>query len=510
MSASSSARSRTGPGGCRSACRARRSRSCSACRAGGSRCRSCRRGPRGRVGQRDLRAGSLVAAPRLSRRSTPRNATRLPQSSDARWMTGSSTRHGPHHDAQTLTTTGCPRSARTPRLQAPCARPAGARWPARAARPAPAGRRRAWRAAPAREIVLTFGWLGVLDSGAWLQPDADDAARATAPRIHGSSGACGEGCQTRRTRPAHQAQSAVSCVCTHGEGHRIQGSPSRASSPDQPGGSESPGTAARRDSPFSTDSQVMADSMSAAAEAAPIPDQAAIERAEAFTRERFVHAGEDRRRRARPWLRRAAARSTPRCAEIDAGAKVPSTQWRRALLAAARPRARAQRGRAAPRRRHDAEPPPGRRALGHADRAARRASRTAHGVAAPTAGAGARGRRGARARSRRRRRRARRAERARRSTRTTTRTTRTTTSERRATRTTTTRTTSRGRGRRRATTSPRTSGRTTPSPTSTRTSTRAPPTTPTPTSASGSSTRPAPARRSPRWASSRPRAPAAS
>ena len=45
---------------------------------------------------------------------------------------------------------------------------------------------------------------------------------------------------------------------------------------------------------------------------------------------------------------------------------------------------------------------------------------------------------------------------------------------------------------------------------STRTSPRASTTTPTPTSASGSSTRPAPARPSPRWASSRPRAPAAS
>ena len=115
----------------------------------------------------------------------------------------------------------------------------------------------------------------------------------------------------------------------------------------------------------------MADSMSAAAEAAPIPDQAAIERAEAFTRERFVHDGEDARRRARPWLRpapRARGRAArDRCRRDGAVDEVAP-----ALRAAARPRARAQRGRAAPGRRRAAEPPPGRRALGHADRAAGR------------------------------------------------------------------------------------------------------------------------------------------
>jgi ribonuclease E len=72
----------------------------------------------------------------------------------------------------------------------------------------------------------------------------------------------------------------------------------------------------------------MADSMSAAVEAAPIPDQAAIERAEAFTRERFVHDGED------PAVALAAGSGRRRALEdalreIDAGAKVPSTRWRR-------------------------------------------------------------------------------------------------------------------------------------------------------------------------------------
>jgi ribonuclease E len=72
----------------------------------------------------------------------------------------------------------------------------------------------------------------------------------------------------------------------------------------------------------------MADSMSAAAEAASIPDQAAIERAEAFTRERFVHDGEDTAVALAPGsARRRALEDALR--EIDAGATVPSTKWRR-------------------------------------------------------------------------------------------------------------------------------------------------------------------------------------
>ena len=68
--------------------------------------------------------------------------------------------------------------------------------------------------------------------------------------------------------------------------------------------------------------------MSAAAEAASIPDQAAIERAEAFTRERFVHDGEDPAVALAPGSgRRRALDDALR--EIDAGATVPSTRWRR-------------------------------------------------------------------------------------------------------------------------------------------------------------------------------------
>jgi ribonuclease E len=72
----------------------------------------------------------------------------------------------------------------------------------------------------------------------------------------------------------------------------------------------------------------MADSMSAAVEAAPIPEQAAIARAEAFTRERFVHDGEDTAVALAPGSgRRRALDDALR--ELDSGAEVPSTRWRR-------------------------------------------------------------------------------------------------------------------------------------------------------------------------------------
>jgi ribonuclease E len=72
----------------------------------------------------------------------------------------------------------------------------------------------------------------------------------------------------------------------------------------------------------------MAETTSAAATAAPIPEQAAIERAEAFTRERFVHDGEDPAVALAPGsARRRALDAALR--EIDDGAEVPSTKWRR-------------------------------------------------------------------------------------------------------------------------------------------------------------------------------------
>jgi ribonuclease E len=68
--------------------------------------------------------------------------------------------------------------------------------------------------------------------------------------------------------------------------------------------------------------------MSAAVKAAAIPDQAAIERAEAFTRERFVHDGEDPAVALSPGSARRRALDDA-LMEIEAGAKVPSTKWRR-------------------------------------------------------------------------------------------------------------------------------------------------------------------------------------
>src|SRR3954467_6608720 len=72
----------------------------------------------------------------------------------------------------------------------------------------------------------------------------------------------------------------------------------------------------------------MAEMTTSAVEAASIPDPALIERAEAFTRERFVHEGEDAAVALAPGTGRRRAFDAA-LAEMDAGAKVPSTKWRR-------------------------------------------------------------------------------------------------------------------------------------------------------------------------------------
>src|SRR3954470_5629871 len=150
-----------------------------------------------------------------------------------------------------------------------------------------------------------------------------------------ASGAFAEGCQTRgrvrRTRPRVRYPASYSRGGSLNPGKSLP-----CIVPGPAGGLRVAGTEARRDSPFSTDSQVMADSMSAAAEAAPIPDQAAIERAEAFTRERFVHDGEEPAVALAPGSgRRRALDDALR--EIDAGATVPSTRWRRRYALLLRP-----------------------------------------------------------------------------------------------------------------------------------------------------------------------------
>ena len=72
----------------------------------------------------------------------------------------------------------------------------------------------------------------------------------------------------------------------------------------------------------------MAELTSAAAAAAPLPVPSAIERAEAFTRERFVHEGEDAATALAPGSARRRALDAA-LAELDRGAKAPSTRWRR-------------------------------------------------------------------------------------------------------------------------------------------------------------------------------------
>ncbi len=64
------------------------------------------------------------------------------------------------------------------------------------------------------------------------------------------------------------------------------------------------------------------------ADPTPLPDERAIERAEHFTRERFVHEGEEPEYALAPGSARRRALDAA-LAELDAGAKTPSVEWRR-------------------------------------------------------------------------------------------------------------------------------------------------------------------------------------
>ncbi|HVW16836.1 MAG TPA: DEAD/DEAH box helicase family protein, partial [Solirubrobacteraceae bacterium] len=72
----------------------------------------------------------------------------------------------------------------------------------------------------------------------------------------------------------------------------------------------------------------MADQPAAVLDAAPIPTPDEIARAEKLTRERFVHPGEDAAVALAPGGARRSALDAA-LAELDAGAKAPSTEWRR-------------------------------------------------------------------------------------------------------------------------------------------------------------------------------------
>ena len=219
--------------------------------------------------------------------------------------------------------------------------------------------------------------------------------------------------------------------------------------------------------PSRTSRLSLAEPTSVAEHATHAPTSADLERAAKFTREPYVYEGEDPATALAPGSPRRVALDAA-LAELDSGLQAPLGGVAALVLAAARPRAAAQRGGAPPGRRHRALRPPGRRAVGHADRPARR---------------------GAAQRQRQR-------------------------LERRPVRRGDRRAGARrhpGRGARtRTTTSPRSRRTGAPTPTKTTTpSSTSSPRTPTRPSASGSSTPRAPARRSPRSASPRPPAPAA-
>jgi ribonuclease E len=72
----------------------------------------------------------------------------------------------------------------------------------------------------------------------------------------------------------------------------------------------------------------MANPTTPAVEAASVPDPALVARAEAFTHERFIHEGEDAAVALAPGSARRRSLDAA-IAEIEAGAKVPSTKWRR-------------------------------------------------------------------------------------------------------------------------------------------------------------------------------------
>jgi predicted transcriptional regulator len=73
---------------------------------------------------------------------------------------------------------------------------------------------------------------------------------------------------------------------------------------------------------------ILADPTPVATAATSVPNPSEIKRAEKFTRERFVHAGETVEEALAPGTARRRALDAA-LLEIDAGAKVPSTEWRR-------------------------------------------------------------------------------------------------------------------------------------------------------------------------------------
>ena len=114
---------------------------------------------------------------------TPRNATSLPRSVATCWKTGNSARHGPHHEAHLLTTTGWPlssarralerRRAAAEQLRCACACSA-------ASGGGRAGELAAWPAARSKSARRRRS----PSPPACVSPMTTTATSATAPRMH--------------------------------------------------------------------------------------------------------------------------------------------------------------------------------------------------------------------------------------------------------------------------------------------------------------------------------------
>src|SRR4051794_41849115 len=102
----------------------------------------------------------------------------------------------------------------------------------------------------------------------------------------------------------------------------------------------------------------MADSSVVAAEATSLPSSDDLARAEKFTRERFVHPGEEAAEAIGPGSGRRHALDDA-LAEIEAGAKAPSPEGRGPHPPPPRPRRGLAGGEAPPPRRAPPDPPPG-------------------------------------------------------------------------------------------------------------------------------------------------------
>ena len=446
------------------------------CTPASSPARSRRCGPVARVADRDARRkprASRVVVAGVDAEERDLLAERRPTTL---LEDGNSARHGPHHDAHLLTTTGWPaQRARAARSNAAFGRRqqlVGLRVQRRQRR-----RRAGERAAAPRGGDRRRARGFVAAARVWVSP----MTRTATTR---------DGDERRQTRRRMRRQRRGRGLPTAPSGHAVcfdsrdrEGRPGRSPlAARSPGRSRSLGSRSRRPRRPRSHRQSLSWLRPPQRPSRPHPslDPTTSPRAEKFTRERFVHEGEDAAVALAPGTPRRRALDAA-LAELARGREGPvDGVAARATRCCSASSALLSRGRAAARRRHAAQPAPGRRAVGHADRAARRgAGRNGNGASnghaadggadaaqldadEPTSALAAPGEEDD------------------------------------------------DEERRRADEEPqdwdepsrRGDGR--------GAARRAAARTPTPPSASGSSTRPAPARRSPRSASSRPRAPAAS